>query len=84
MNDKSLAVRYSAAVALEKLLQQKDLKNHFAPNLKEILIKYLNLCNEYENEMLLDSFKQVLSIYTEEIAEYAYDLISSLNDLFLK
>jgi len=55
MGNGNLAVRFSAAKALERLLQQKDLKDHFLPNLKDILIQYLNLANEYESDLLIDS-----------------------------
>lgn len=84
MTDKELPVRSCAAQALETLLKQKDLREHFLPNLAEILKVYVLLVNEFENETLIASLKGIFEMYSEVIGPYAVDLVRSLVELFFK
>jgi hypothetical protein len=77
-------VRVNAAYTLERLLQQEQLKQHFSPNLKDILVQYLKLVNEFESDTLIDSLKGIFEIYSDEIGSYAVELCNSLMDLFFQ
>lgn len=73
-------MRVNAAYTLERLLQQEQLKQHFSPNLKDILVQYLKLVNEFESDTLIDSLKGIFEIYSDEIGSYAVELCNSLMD----
>jgi hypothetical protein len=82
--DKDLPVRSCAAQAFEVLLVKKELRDHFLPNLKELLQVYVKLINEFENDTLISSLQGIFKMYSEVIGPYALELISNLKDLFFK
>lgn len=85
MADKeNLPVRSNGAKALERLLKQPELMQHFLPHLKEILTNYLQLINEFESDSLIESLKGIFEIYSDVIGPYAGELIQNLTELFLK
>jgi len=80
----NLPVRSNAAKALEVLLRKPELAQHFLPHLQEILTTYLQLINEFENESLIQSLKNIFETYSDVIGPYAYDLVNNLSELFMK
>lgn len=82
--DKDLPVRSCAAQAFEVLLVKKELRDHFLPNLKELLQVYVKLINEFENDTLIASLQGIFKMYSEVIGPYALELIQNLVDLFHK
>lgn len=80
----NLPVRSNGAKALERLLKQPELMQHFLPHLKEILTNYLQLINEFESDSLIESLKGIFEIYSDVIGPYAGELIQNLTELFLK
>lgn len=84
MKDDALPVRAAAAEAMSVLLTVPVLKNHFQPHLKDILLIFLKIVNEYETDNLLGAFQSIFMIYRNEIGPFVIDLLVSLKDLLFK
>ena len=67
---------------MQRLLLVPTLKEYFKPHLVEILKIYLKIVKEFESDTLLEVFKDVFTVYKEEIAPFAIDLIKSMTELF--
>lgn len=53
LEDKEKPIRFFAAVALERLLMYEETKNIIRPHIKNLLVIYLNIINECDNETLI-------------------------------
>lgn len=78
-----LPVRCSAALALNSLLSNKDMADNIRPYLKDILIIYVKLVQEMENESLINSLKGIFEIFANEIEPFAFDLVSTIVNICL-
>ena len=84
MKDNELPVKSCAAQALETLLKKQELRDFFLPELKGLLMTYILLINEFENDTLIGSLKGIFELYSEVIGPYALDLAKNLSELFFK
>ena len=74
-NDAPLPVKFHAAVAFEKILQNKYAKELGKKGLGQMLQCYLKLMSELDNEELVVAFENMVDTYHEDISPYAVDLI---------
>lgn len=69
--DSPLPVKFYAASALRSMLEIDDAKAIVRPGLEQLLKCYLSLMSELDNEELVESFEDVMQIFSKDIAPFA-------------
>lgn len=83
-DDQPLPVKFHAACALEKILQNKIAMQFIKQGLDVMLKCYLNLMNEFDNEELVNAFENVMTIFADDIKPYAVDICNHLKNQYVR
>ncbi len=83
LEDPDMPVRSYAAVALDKLLYKPFVIDMVRPHIKTILIIYIKLINECDNELLINSLTGIFESFNKELAPFVEELVEKLVNLIL-
>lgn len=78
LEDHDIPVKVTAANTLYKLLKKPVLKPHFEPQLSKILTTYIQMMNDVDNEELISSLEEIVSIFSDSIEPFAIQLSEKL------
>ena len=84
LTDSFLPVKASASLALAIFLNVPSMKEMITPHVQTILYLYIDLINQCDLEILVNSLHEVCQIFTEQVAPYIIDLIKSLMTVILR
>mmetsp|Transcript_7597 Transcript_7597/g.12766 ORF Transcript_7597/g.12766 Transcript_7597/m.12766 type:complete len:328 (-) Transcript_7597:970-1953(-) len=79
-----LPVKFHAACALEKILRNEEAMKLIRPGLDVVLKTYLQLMTEFDNEELVASFENLMTIFEDEIGPYACDICEHLKQQYTR
>jgi len=66
-----LPIKYSAALALSKMLKSEAASEFLKPALKGILEMYLKIMEMIDSEELIGALEQIMEQYSDEIGPFA-------------
>ena len=81
---KDLPVRCNAALALNSMMTVKEMESKIKPHLKDVLVVFVKLMNEIDNDTLINSLKSIFERFQNEIAPFAIELIDSIVKICIK
>ena len=79
-----LPVRCSAGLALNSLLLRKEIANLARPHLKDVLVIFVKLIQEMDNDSLMNSLRGIFKTFKEEIKPFSVDLIKTIVEICMK
>lgn len=82
--DKELPVQVKAAIALSKLLNQKEAIRILKDGLGTILENYVKLIQAIDNDDLVYALEEICRIFQDDIQPFALDLIRNIAEVFFK
>jgi hypothetical protein len=83
--DDNLPVKFFAAIALERLVENNRSSKRFVkPYLDKIIRNYLDMMNEFDNEELAGSFENMMKMFINEIKPYALNIVEHLKTQYFK
>lgn len=75
---KDIPIKSFAAIALGKILENKVASDLVWPQIKEMLIIYMNLINEHGHESLINSLQGIFEIFSNDLKPYVKDILGGL------
>lgn len=82
--DQPLPVKFHAACALEKILENDNAMNYIKPGLDVVLKTYLTLMTELDNEELVAAFEQVVATFETMMGPFACDICEHLKEQYIR
>jgi hypothetical protein len=80
-----LPVKFHASCALEKILSRNmEAQNLIKPGLSLLLKCYLQLMNELDNEELVSSFENIMTVFQDDISPFAADICEHLKQQYIR
>lgn len=80
----SIVVRVEAAQAAAALLVHEEAVNLIRPGLENVLKAFLQIMDEIDFEDLVNSLRQIVETFSDEVAPYAKSLCIKLSAAFIK
>jgi hypothetical protein len=81
MEHADLPVRCCAALAFNSLLSKKEMTELVRPHLKDILIIFVKLIRNIENDTLINSLKNIFVKFKDELPPYVEDLCQTIVEI---
>jgi len=81
MEHSDLPVRCCAALAFNSLLSKKEMVELVRPHLKDILVIFVKLIRNIENDTLINSLKNIFIKFKQELPPYIEDLTQTIVEL---
>jgi hypothetical protein len=81
MEHNDLPVRCCAALAFNSMLSKKEMTELVRPHLKDILIIFVKLIRNIENDTLINSLKNIFVKFKNEIQPYVEDLCQTIVEI---
>jgi len=66
------------------MLQKTEAFNHIKPHLGEIVNTYLELMNELDNEELVMSFENIMTLFEDSIGPFAMQICNHLKQQYIR
>lgn len=79
-----LPVRCNAALALNAMMTLPEMASKIRPHLKDVLVIFVKLINEIDNDTLINSLKAIFERYKAEITPFALELVDSIVKICMK
>jgi hypothetical protein len=80
-----LPVKFHASCALEKILSRNvEAQDLIKPGLNLLLKCYLQLMNELDNEELVSSFENIMTVFQDFISPFAADICQHLKQQYIR
>jgi hypothetical protein len=84
MTDSSLPIRYSASIALPRVLHWEVSKAKLKSEIQPLLQIYLQLMNEVQSEDVIESLESIVSAFPAEVQPFAIELAQYLVSSFVE
>jgi hypothetical protein len=78
MEHKDLPVRCCAALAFNSLLSKQEMTNLVRPHLKDILVIFVKLIKNIENDTLINSLKNIFTKFKNDLQPFVKDLSATI------
>ncbi len=82
--DPNKIVSLKAACAFSCILDHKEAIDMVRPFLNNILVEYIKLLDNFDNEDIIRSLENIVKAFSNCIAPFAVELVRHLSNIFLK
>lgn len=83
LKDPDFPVRSYAAITLDRLLLNPAVVDIVRPEIQTVLVIYVNLIQECDNESLINSLTGIFETFNKELAPYAKELLRKMVNLII-
>ncbi|KAI8325447.1 ARM repeat-containing protein [Martensiomyces pterosporus] len=84
LNDAELPVRVHAALALQPMIENEDIRAALLNHLPQVMQVFLNLTNEIDSDTITHVIEEFVEIFADQMAPFAVQLAQQLCDTFMR
>ncbi|KAJ2547796.1 Nonsense-mediated mRNA decay protein 5, partial [Coemansia sp. RSA 1933] len=84
LNDPELPVRVHAALALQPMIENMDVRDALTEHLPQVMQVFLNLTNEIDSDTITHVIEEFVEIFADKMAPFALQLGQQLCDTFMR
>ncbi|KAJ2662905.1 Nonsense-mediated mRNA decay protein 5 [Coemansia sp. RSA 1200] len=84
LNDPELPVRVHAALALQPMIENVEIRDIIAQHLPNVMQVFLNLTNEIDSDTITHVIEEFVEVFADKMAPFALQLGQQLCDTFMR
>ncbi|KAJ2454378.1 Nonsense-mediated mRNA decay protein 5, partial [Coemansia sp. RSA 2424] len=84
LSDPELPVRVHAALALQPMIENEDVRDVLSSHLPQIMQMFLNLTNEIDSDTISPVIEEFVEVFADRMAPFAVQLAQQLCDTFMR